>query len=393
MIRYSFAFYIISLLFSMSLRAQSNKVTEEGLIFPLQEKHVHGSSLAVLPNGDVLAAWFYGSGERGADDVCIMGARKKAGSKRWSAPFLMADTKGIPDCNPVLFLNQKKQLYLVWIAVQANRWEQSVLRYRVADRYQGGGAPAWNWQDNILLKPDSGFVNELKEKLAILPKQQHGWAAYAPPYDEMILNNAQDLAKRSFGWMTRIKPLLLADNKILLPLYSDGFNCSLVAISEDDGNTWRPSKPIVGRGNIQPTFVRRTNGDIVAYMRDSGDAPARIQESVSTDDGETWTVARKTDIPNTASVEALCLRDGRWLLVANDVDDGRYQLSLYVSDNEGAAWKRCAFLETDRNKSLSCSYPSIVQSVDGFIHLSYSYHVTSNKKSIKYVKISPDDIK
>lgn len=392
MMRHHFIFYAIFLLFSITLRAQP-KVAEATLIFPLQAKHVHGSSLVVLPNGDVLAAWFYGSGERGADDVCIMGSRKRAGSKTWSTPFLMADTKGIPDCNPVLFLNHKKQLYLAWIAVQANRWEQSILRYRVADEYEGSAAPNWGWQDNILLKPDSSFVQELKEKLSMLPDQQHGWAAYAPPYDEMIVTNAQDPAKRSFGWMTRIKPLLLADNKILLPLYSDGFNCSLIAVSEDDGKSWRPSKPIAGRGNIQPALIRRKQGDIVAYMRDSGDAPARIQQSISMDGGETWTVARKTEIPNTASVEVIRLLDGRWLLVGNDVDDGRYQLSLYLSEDDGTSWKLSTLLEADDKKKLSCSYPSIVQSTDGFIHLSYSYHVTSDKKSIKYLKISPDDIK
>ena len=34
------------------------------LIFPLQNKHVHGSTIVSLPGGDMLAAWFFGSGER-----------------------------------------------------------------------------------------------------------------------------------------------------------------------------------------------------------------------------------------------------------------------------------------------------------------------------------------
>src|SRR5215212_2914361 len=62
------------------------------LIFPLQDKHVHGSTIVGLPNGDMLAAWFYGSGERKEDDVKIMGARLTKGAKQWSPPFLMADT-------------------------------------------------------------------------------------------------------------------------------------------------------------------------------------------------------------------------------------------------------------------------------------------------------------
>ena len=46
-------------------------------IFPLVNEHVHGSTIVELPNGDLLAAWFQGSGERWADDVRIMGAHPR----------------------------------------------------------------------------------------------------------------------------------------------------------------------------------------------------------------------------------------------------------------------------------------------------------------------------
>jgi hypothetical protein len=48
-------------------------------IFPLVRQHVHGSTIVELPNGDLLAAWFQGSGERQADDVAIM---SKSGASR-----------------------------------------------------------------------------------------------------------------------------------------------------------------------------------------------------------------------------------------------------------------------------------------------------------------------
>src|SRR5579863_8381330 len=125
----------------------------ETLIFPLQPQHSHGSSIIGLPNGDMLAAWFQGNGERTSDDVKIMGSRLKKGSKQWSLPFTMADTYNLPDCNPVLFLNNHNKLFLVWIAVQAHKWECSILRYRTSVNYNGDMAPSWNWQDNILLAP------------------------------------------------------------------------------------------------------------------------------------------------------------------------------------------------------------------------------------------------
>jgi predicted neuraminidase len=352
---------------------------EQALIFPLQNLHVHGSSIVELPNGDLLAAWFQGSGERTADDVKIMGARRKG--KAWSAPFVLADTPGLPDCNPVLFYNHQNQLHLVWIAVQANRWEQSVLRILKSKTSE----PDWAWQDNIFLKPGLEFVSEMEQKFKSLPPLHHGWAEYAPKYDELLLAAAKDPAKRSFGWMTRIKPLLLPDNKLLLPLYSDGFNLSLMAISEDDGTTWKPGLPLVGRGPIQPALVQKRDGSIVAFLRDSGDAPNRVHRSESHDQGLSWSASQKTALPSAASVEATKLPDGRWVMVLNDTEGSRYRLSLYLSTDEGATWKKERVIE--ENQRGSFSYPALIVGKDGHLHLTYSYHLDNKNKSIKYVKI------
>jgi hypothetical protein len=304
----------------------------------------------------------------------------------------MADTYNIPDCNPVLFLNSKGKLFLVWIAVQANLWEQSVIRFKTSNDYSDNLAPVWNWQDDILLKPDERFVKEVEKKFKDLPPQKNGWAGYAPRYDDLILEASKDLPKRSFGWMTRIQPLVLDSGRILLPLYSDGLNMSLAAISDDDGTTWRPSMPIVGRGPIQPSFAKRKNGEIVAYMRDSGDEPTRVQISTSSDNGETWSAARKTDIPNTASVHLLRLQNGNFAFVGNDIDDGRYRLSLFISDDEGRSWKWKVMLEDEKKDQGNYSYPGMTQSPDGKLHITYSYHQTSAAKSIKYVSLDPSKI-
>lgn len=265
--------FVFGLMLLTSFAFAQSPVTKSSFLFPLQEKHVHGSTLVELPNGDFLAGWFYGSGERSADDVKIMGARLKKGQQQWSKPFLLADTPGLPDCNPVMFLNHKGQLLLVWIAVQANRWEYSILRYKTSSNFLKPGAPVWNWQDNILLKPGDSFAEETEKKFKQLPNLNRGWSEYAPEYDQMIIDAAKDPRKCSIGWMTRIKPLLRSKQQILLPLYSDGFNMSLIAISDNDGESWYPSLPIVGRGPIQPALAQKRDGTIVAYMRDSGDAP------------------------------------------------------------------------------------------------------------------------
>ncbi|KAA6440475.1 exo-alpha-sialidase [Dyadobacter flavalbus] len=385
-------FTAVLILFTISTFAQEKVIKNQMLVFPPQEKHVHGSSLVSLPNGDFLVAWFQGSGERTADDVMIMGSRLRKGSKNWSEPFVMADTPGIPDCNPVLFMNADKKLFLVWIAVQANAWEQSILRFRTSTDYSNSEAPRWNWQDNILLKPDDRFAEEVEKKFKELPESTLGWAGYAPKYDQMIIEASKDARKRSIGWMTRIKPLLMENGRIVLPLYSDGYNFSITAISEDHGSTWKPGLPIVGRGPIQPAIIQSRTGNLVAYMRDSGDGPERVHVSESADRGLSWTASQKTEIPNTASVELLVLKDGKWAFLGNDIAGGRYQLSLRISDDEGKSWKWKQFIENDPAGKGSYSYPSLIQTADGLLHMTYSWHPEKQKKSIRYVVVDPAQI-
>ncbi len=393
------ALLLVGILLVLAAWATGQPATEkaatlrESLIFPLQSQHAHGSSLTELPGGDLLAAWFQGSGERTADDVRIMGSRLKKGAKNWSEPFLMADTYGLPDCNPVLFLNSRGTLFLVWIAVQAHRWECSLLRYRTSNDYAADGAPVWNWQDNILLQPNDSFALQTAARFKELPENTSGSGTYAPRYDEMIQEASRDQYKRSTGWMTRIKPLRLSSGRILLPLYSDGFNMSLIAISDDDGQTWKASLPIVGRGNVQPALLQKKNGHIIAYMRDNGDEPSRVQTSESPDSGRSWTAAQKTSIPNTASVELLLLKDGRWAFVGDDEDDGRYRLSLYVSEDEGRTWKWKRYLENAIRGKGSFSYPCLIQSLDGLLHISYSYSLDKMGESIKVVDLDPASLR
>lgn len=367
--------------------------TTQREIFPYQSQHVHGSSIVALPNGDLLSCWFQGSGERQANDVRIMGSRLQKGTNRWSQPFEMADTQRWPDCNPVLFLNNKGKLFLVWIAVLANRWEQSLLRVKTSTDFRDMGAPKWQWQDNILLHPDSSFAEQVEQGLKAIAHPSVGWSEYAPAYDKMIISAAKDAQKNSIGWMTRIKPLLYDNGRIVLPLYSDGFNLSLMAISDDDGEHWKASAPLVSRGGIQPALALRKNGDIVALMRDNGDAPGRIQMSVSRDRGAQWTPASDIQIPNPgSSLELITLLDGRWLLVCNDLEEGRYALSLYLSNDEGMQWQKIGILANDSLQSDSFSYPAMIQDEEGRIHITYSHHSRYGGKSIVHSILKPETI-
>lgn len=362
-------------------------------IFPTQEKHVHSSSIVECPNGDMLAVWFYGSGERTANDVRLQGARLKKGSSTWSPVFEMADTPELPDCNPVLYIDADDKLWLFWLVVHTNRWERGILKYRTSTDYQRTGAPKWDWQDIILLKPGEGFAGALKAGFKELAYPEPMWAEYAKAYTDMLVDNASDPIKTDMGWMGRTPVLTLQSGRILMPLYSDGFNVSLMAYSDDKGATWQTSGPIVGLGNIQPAVVERSDGTLKAYMRDNGAMPKRIIEATSTDQGETWTVGTDMDFLNPgASVSACSLKGGRWVLVYNDAEHGRHNLAIALSEDEGETWPFKKMLVSSEDRKSSFGYPTVMEGSDGNIHLSYSYKGPDGA-SIDYSTFTVESIK
>ncbi len=361
---------------------------QERLIFPLQPKHVHSSCIVECPNGDMLCCWFHGSGERESPDVVIQGARLRKGETKWSNVFPMADTADFPDVNPVLFIDPSGKLWLFWLTVMAERWEDSLLKFRTAHDYQDEGAPKWEWQDVMLLKPGEKFAESMKQGLRSIavPGLKTDFGAFVTQNPrQQLLSAAQDLSKRQRGWMTRTHVVVLPSGRFVLPLYSDGYYVGLMALSDDQGSTWRASAPIVGAGLNQPTVVRKKNGTLVAYMREEGDIAERVLQSFSEDDGETWSVATTTDIPNpNTSLEVIALQDGRWVMIYNDITENRHSLALALSSDEGESWERKRHLE--REVGGLFHYPSIIQDRSGFIHATYTHQPAGARdRSIKHV--------
>ena len=84
----------------------------------------------------------------------------------------------------------------------------------------------------------------------------------AEGYIELLRERAGDKLYRRLGWMTRAHPFVLDGRRLIVPLYSDGFDCSLMAITDDWGATWRTSNALCGLGNVQPSIVRRRDGSL-----------------------------------------------------------------------------------------------------------------------------------
>ncbi len=178
---------------------------------------------------------------------------------------------------------------------------------------------------------------------------------------------------------------MLDDKRMMLGLYSDTFNCSMFAFTEDAGKTWEFSRPLTQRG-IQPSTVRKKNGDLVAFMRDS---PV-VRRAESSDGGLNWQEVPLEILNSGSSVAALALKNGTWILAANHVPDGPHRLTLYLSENEGKTWPIKRALEDLKPEKGTGSYPTLIQTADGTIHCTYT-HEDKEKfegKTIKHVRIN-----
>ena len=386
----------LALLLISLTTARAEPRFESRLIFPFETWHNHGSCIVECPNGDLLVAWFHGSGERKADDVLILGARMNRGSGEWSAPFVMADTPGFPDTNSCMIIDPQGRLWLFWPTIQANLWESALMKYKVSTDYERPGqAPVWSVEKVLHMKPGEEFESIVRRKTAeymshtVVSDQAIDWAHHN-------FTQAADKLTRRLGWFTRAHPYITDEGRMIVGLYSDGFSFSSVAYTDDLGENWNMGEPMVGGGNIQPSFAKKRDGTLVAYMRDNGPAPFRVHVAESKDNGETWgKVYDHPVLPNPgAGLELMNLADGRFLAIYNDTEDGRHSLAVSISEDEGQTYPLTRHIERSAPGTGRYHYPSIIQTRDGGLHATYSIFVRDEQgtevKSIKHAAFNLD---
>src|SRR3990172_6474644 len=131
-------------------------------VFPMRSEHNHAPGIVEFPNGDLLASWYRGSGERKSDDVAVWGARLKHGVDNWSTDFVMADFPQFPDCNTCMMIDRHGKLWLFWPIILANTWESAITQFKVSSDFTGEGCPTWEREGAIYLKPDDFKEQALK---------------------------------------------------------------------------------------------------------------------------------------------------------------------------------------------------------------------------------------
>lgn len=296
----------------------------------------HCPSLAEAPNGDLLCTWYGGSYESAEDQVIYI-ARQPKGSRDWTTPEVLVENPAQPPGNAVVFRGPADTLYLVW-----GRMEGS----RPARRGTG-------WSKCRLLQRTS-------------TDNGHTW-------------DAPREIPGSLGWLPRNPPVWL-DGALHLPV-SAGAGGRLLRLGAD-GETWSPLG-MLPRGE-QLSIAERSDGSLLGVARDK----PFVLQGTSTDLGVTWANATPTTLkcPDSA-ICLLKLSSGRYILAHNDNDGwDRANLTLHQSEDEGHTWAEPRVLDDEaRLEDGEYSYPSLLQTSDGRIHIVYTFrrytikHATFNE--------------
>src|SRR5687768_2920757 len=303
----------------------------------------HASTIAETRDG-LVTAWFGGTRE-GATDVGIWLSRHQG--RAWTPPVEVAtgvepDGSRFATWNPVLFELRTGELALFYkVGPNPRAWWGMV-------RTSSDSGRTWGAPRRL---PD-GILGPIKNKPVRLPD------------GTIIAPSSTETPQTPSTWRIHFER------------------------SRDNGKTWSVSRPPAAVDGppieaIQPSILTHGGGRLQAIGRTRS---GRVFETWSADGGQTWTPVTLTELPNpSAGTDAVTLKDGRHLLVYNHTPKGRTPLNVALT-RDGKTWETVHVLESDPGEY---SYPAIIQTADGLVHITYTWR----RERIKHVVIDPAKLK
>lgn len=335
----------MNMIFAQESRWKEGILTDEFIYETAPFPSCHAATIESTDKG-LIAAWFGGTKE-GHPDVGIWVSRNELG--KWTAPVEVAngvvnDTLRYACYNPVLYQVPHGELLLF---------------YKVGPRVSG-------WTGWMKRSTNGGIT----------------WSS------------AQKLPQGFLG-PVKNKPVLLTNGDLLCASSTEGDGWKVhFEITRDNGKTWKKIGPINDGKTInaiQPSVLFHPDNKLQILCRSKERA---VAEAWSSDNGRTWTPMTLSTLPNNNSgTDAITLKDGRQLIVYNHVKTpeggkkgARTPLNVAVSA-DGKKWYATLVLEDSPISQYS--YPSVIQTDDGMVHIVYTWR----RERIKYVKVDPARLK
>lgn len=191
----------------------------------------------------------------------------------------------------------------------------------LAARYKGKGA--------------FGADKELQLQAFAWDQAEGGWKLRGKVYDNAINN---------------FPPQKLSTGDWILTRRDSRFNVSILIGGRDSLNSWR-DHPVVAVSEVEgfrpdePIFWPMEDGSLNALFRDNGSS-MRLFHATSEDNGETWTIPRLTNFPNsTSKIFSLETSRGYRVMISNaNPESGRRELHLSITE-DGKTFTRMARLD------------------------------------------------
>jgi len=367
-----------------------------------QQTTTHAASLVELQDGSVRAFWFSGSRE-GAADVTINSAVYDQAQNVWSAEQVVTGReetqRGLNRYiakvgNPVAARAANGEMWLFYVTVSLGGWAgSSITLITSADEGEHWSAPR-----RLITSP---FIN--------------------------------------ISTLVKGAPFFYADGTMGLPVYHEFVTkfAEILRLDQTGKVIDKQRLAAGGRGTLQPVVLVQNPQQALILNRYAGkDAEKRVVSIATSDGGRHWQAPQKSTLRNPdAALTALVLDDGKLLAVLNDQEHGRESLSLQLSADGGATWRElhrleemnglrnaelaetacldvvahllrssdpvlreadeaqlAGYLASARTQVLArggChfefSYPYLIQTRNGDIHLAYTW----NRTFIKHVRIDP----
>ncbi|MFJ4145636.1 exo-alpha-sialidase [Pseudomonas sp. NPDC089734] len=349
----------------------------------------HAANLHELADGTLLCTWFAGTQE-GMADIFVLLSRRDPQTGVWSEPEKMSEDTTRSEQNPILFQAPNGPLWLIWTAQVSGNQETAIIRRR--------------------LSRDQGKT----------------WGAIETLFDEA-------------GTFVRQPPAVLDNGDWVLPVWYcitgpgekwiGNHDVSAVMISSDQGATWSRHDVPDSTGSVHMNVHQLPDGTLLGLFRSRW--ADFIYSSRSSDRGRTWSVPTPTELPNNnSSIQFVRLATDELALVYNPVsaeghnqrraslydeieDEGddrvtpgarsdgrtaiwgipRAPMSLAVSRDGGHSWPTrldielgdgfCLTNNSQEKLNREFSYPSIIQSADGSLHVAFTYF----RQKIKHVHL------